>query len=356
MRFEPGFMNDLRHDLARVRPDIKQRLARRGALTEEKLLSLVTYAGSVELDADHPGFGDVVNYDSLRSWQPACNAVRDGKIAFVVLASSVSSKTGAPKAFMRLPKLGIPLVAINLLQSGFVTLEGETIQAPTWFMTSPELTQRMANQLDGLSLTKEGVVFEQFQSYRLGVDYRLTFTEPGVPELYTTGDGDLAAALVESGVLDDNPNVEHVVIINSDNVLASLDPMILTHHLESRAAVTCEVIESKSPNAILAWVDNWLQVVDASLLSPEFVEDSRYRSTNSMIISTKALRTELPWSWNRQRKIVGNRIVVQHERLLEQYTSSFRTQYVLVEEARRYVSIETEDDLSRVDVILNGNR
>lgn len=358
MRYEPGFLADLRNDLASVHPDIKARLNRRGALTEDKLLSLVTATQDDISEAEHANVGDVTNYDSLYSWQPACDAIRAGEIAFVVLAGGAGTRAGGPKAFMRLPKLGITLMANKLVQSGFATHEGEIIQAPTWFMTAPEIFEKMALHLGGLSPQPEGCVFEQFESYRLSVDNRLAFTAPGVPELHPTGHGDVGPALVESGVLNDSPNVKHVVIVNCDNVLASMDPMVLTHHLETGTHVTCEVVERQKTDrgGIPIWVDNRLQIVEDFRLPAEFVEGARYHNTNTMIVSVEALRSEVPWRWNRVRKQVGERIVVQHERLVQQYTEAFPTQYVLVERDRRYLPIKSEADLVHADEVLNGNR
>lgn len=359
MRFEPGFVKDLVNDLATVRPDIKRRLDRRGAMGEQRLLSLVSSTPQeVVSDVEHANVGDVTNYDSLVSWQPACDAIRAGEIAFVVLAGGAGTRAGGPKAFMRLPKLGITLMANKLMQSGFVTHEGEIIQAPTWFMTSPDQFEKMALHLGGLSPTPEGCVFDQFESYRLTVDNRLSFTEPGVPELHPTGHGDVGPALVESGVLDDSPNVKHVVIVNCDNVLASMDPMVLTHHLETGTHVTCELVERKESDrgGVPVWADNKLQVIEDFRLAPEFVEGARFQNTNTMIVSVEALRSEVPWRWNRVRKQVGNRLVVQHERLVQQYTEAFPTQYVVVDRERRYLPIKSEADLIRADEILNGNR
>ncbi len=357
MRFEPGFLSALRQDIANVRPDIKQRLARKGALSEEKLLSLVTDASSIEIDAEHAYSSEVVNYDSLTSWQPACDAVRDGKVAFVVLAGGRSSQTDNPLAFMALPKLGFPLMVNNLFQSGFVTHEGETIQAPAWFMTSPGLMERFANQLNCLSLMKEGVIFEQFESYRLGVDNRLRFNDNDAPELCTTGTGDLGDALVESGVLDDNPKVEHVVVINCNNMLASLDPLILTHHIESGTRVTCEVIDGNEQGCgVMGWSNNKLQIIDDFRLDPTFVEEASYYNTNSMIITVDTLRAEMDWRYNKRRRQAGKRLVVQYERQLHQYTEVFPTQFVLVDGVRRFMPVKTESDLAKADTILNGNR
>jgi UDP-N-acetylglucosamine pyrophosphorylase len=360
MRFEPGFVKELREDLAQVKPEIKARLARPGALTEQQLLGLVSCTPQeVVSDAEHATASDVVPYDDLASWQAGIDAVRAGEVAFIVLAGGAGTRAGGPKPFMRLPKLGITLMANKLVQSAFATHDGEVVQAPVWFMTSPGLLEQFARHLEGLvPQPAAGTVFEQFESYRLSVDNRLVFTEPGVPELHPTGHGDVGPALVESGVLVEHPNVKYCAIVNCDNVLASLDPVLLTHHIESGHDVTCEVVERKKAEhgGVLAWVDGKLQVVERFRLPDGFADEARYHNTNSMIVNVAALRAEIPWCWYRVRKQAGSRLVIQHERLLQQYTVAFKAGYVLVDRARRYLPVKTEEDLQRADEVLNGNR
>lgn len=360
MRLEPGFVKELRGDLAAVKPEVKARLNRPGALDEGQLLGLVaTQPQQAVNEPEHAAANDVVRYDDLVEWQPGIDAVRAGEVAFVVLAGGAGTRAGGPKPFMRLPKLGITLMANKLVQSAFATHEGEVVQAPIWFMTSPDILERFARHLDGLvPQPAAGIVFEQFESYRLTVDNRLVFTEPGVPELHPTGHGDVGPALVESGVLDEHPEVKHCVIVNCDNVLASLDPVLLARHIGSGAAVTCEVVERRGSDSggVLAWVDGQLQVVEQFRLPDGFADEARYHSTNSMIIDVKALRQQLMWRWHRVRKHVNDRIVVQYERMLQQYTENFKTDYVLVDRERRYLPVKTEADLLRADEKLNGNR
>lgn len=361
MRYEPGFVKELLQDLASVSPDFKKRLQRRGALTEQQLLSLVCATPS-EILTEIEHFTTPTSYERL-TWssearEAGFDAIRAGEVAFVVLAGGSGTRAGGPKAFMRLPKLGITLMANKLVQSGFTTHEGEILQAPTWFMTSPAHLERMALHLGGLSPIPEGCVFEQFESYRLLPDNRLSFVEPGIPELYATGHGDVGPALVESGALADNPNVKHCVIVNCDNVMASLDPHVLGHHVLSKQPVTVELVEREKGDAggIPVWHENRVQVAELFRLPDGFADEAKYHNTNTMIVSVEALKTELPWRWHRVRKQVDNRIVVQHERLVQQYTEAFPTNYVAVPRALRYLPIKTEADLLRADEMLNGNR
>lgn len=361
MRYEPGFVKELRREIESLDQKYRSRLARPGSLTENQLISLVS--GGLDhmvVNVDHASESDVIQYDKLHEWKPGVDAVKAGEVAFVVLAGGNGTRVGGPKAFMRLPKLGISLIANKLVQSGFATHEGEVLQAHTWVMTSPDLCNVMAEHLCGLSAS--GIVFEQFESYRLSVDNRMSFVERGVPEMYPTGHGDVGLALIESGVLNDNPNVKYCVIVNCDNVLASLDPIMLSHHIKSGVDLTCEVIkrvpEDKSHGGSLVWADGRLQIVERFRIPQDFLRYNEpiYHNTNSMIINVSALKSEIDWKWHRVRKQVGTRLVVQYERLLQQYTENLNSQYVVVDRQRRYCPIKTNDDLEKADEVLNGNR
>jgi UDP-N-acetylglucosamine pyrophosphorylase len=359
MRFEPGFIRELKQDLNSVKPEFRRRATREGGLKEQELLSLVSSPVDDVLD-DIEHVTAVSNYDHLTQtggWHLAIDAVRTGEVAFVVLAGDNGTRAAGSKAFMRLPKLGITLTTNKLVQSGFTTDEGEVLQAPTWFMTSPSNIERMLLHLGGLSPVPDGCVFEQFESYSLSPDNTLSFIEPGVPELYPTGHGDVGPALVESGVLADNTNVKHCVIVNVDNVMASLDLHVLGHHLETGAHVTCELVkrERGDSGGVPVWHENRAQVVESFRLPDGFVDKAVYHSTNTTIISVEALRAELQWRWHRVRKQIDGRIVVQFERMLQQYTEVFATNYVEVPRVQRYLPIKTEADLLRADEILNSN-
>lgn len=358
MRFEPGFYKDLQRDIESVKPEIRAKLARDGAMTEQQLLWNICSTPETVSGAEHASENDVVKYDDLHTWQAGCDAIRSGEVAFVVLAGGAGTRAGGPKAFMRLPKLGITLMANKLFQSSLVTHEGEVLQAPTWFMTAPSIFEKMALHLGGLSPTVEGAVFEQFESYRLTVDNRIDFSEPGVPNLAPTGHGDVGPALVESGVLADNPRVKYCVIVNCDNVLASLDPVILSRHVESGNEVTSELVERAKGDkgGAPVWVDGRLQIVEDFRLPDGFTDDARYHNTNTMIVNVDVLKGMTNWRWNRVRKHVDNRVVVQHERLVQQYTERYKTEYVLVDRDRRYLPVKVEADLERADEVLNGNR
>jgi len=355
MRFEPGFVKGLREDLTKINEEYTKRFKRHGGLDEQTLINLIANQHNVDhsCNAEQPSSQDVVDYNVLTHSHAILGekAVKNGEVAYVVLA-------GQPKALMTLPKLGISLVAHKLLQSIIVSHDNEILNVPTFFMTQPEFMKQFAEHLNCMSPPPQCTVFEQFESYRLAPDNSIDFVSSGVPNMHPCGHGDVGPSLIESGILSDNPRIKHVIVVNVDNILASPDMAILGQHILSQSDVTCEIVKSKESDigGRIAWVDGRLQAVEDFRLNPEFVKESPYYNTNTMIISVSALLCQVVWRWHRVRKIIENKVVVQHERLLQQYTEAFDAQYVLVPRDERYTSIKNESDLLFVDKILNGNK
>ncbi len=349
MRFEPGFAASLREDMSNVDPVYRARLGRPYGLSESHLVLLATRTTEpVCVDVELPVDRDVTAYESIATADclAAEEAIKAGRIAYVVLAGGAGTRLGGPKALARLPGLGLSLLAHKVLSSA---------EMPLWIMTSAGITGDLLDHLRGLQPLRPGSLFEQYESYRLTPDNRIAFLSPGVPDMHPTGHGDVGSALVESGILDDNPQVTDCIIVNIDNALASPDLRVLGHHLASRAQVTCEIVERHSSDrgGCPVWHDDRLQVMESFRLADEIVDASRWHNTNTMIVSTKALRTVLPWRYHRVRKTVGKRLVVQHERLLQQYTESFEAQYVAVPRESRYLPIKDEIALKEAGRLLN---
>lgn len=357
IRFEPGFVADLKRDLMNVDEDTKVRLARVGSLTEDELLRLVTNPPNHDVfDVDHPAINDVVPYDDLTSWQLGVEAVDRGEVAFVVLAGGTETHLGLPEALTKLPRLGISLLAIKLTQASFMTKDSHH-KTPVWIMTSPASFAQVGEHIASINSPASGVIFEQFQSYRLLPNNSLSWMPDGQPNLYPTGHGDVGPALVESGILEQHANVKHVVIVNCDNVLASLDPHVIGHHIKSGNDVTCEVVKRQKGDAggVLCWA-NKLQAIECFRLPTNFVDEAVYQNTNTFVVNVAALKRNMTWRWHRVRKLVDNTIFVQHERLLQQLTEEHSTGYVLVDRERRYLPVKTKAGLVAADNLLSWEK
>lgn len=342
---DPGFLTSLKEELSSVDDAVSVRVHRPGGMTDNVLVSLAT-----RVDSDpamyHPGQAspkDIASFDSVSEDDERVGneLIGSGKVALAVLAGGAGTRMGAPKLFARIPGPNVSLLAWKLLQAG---------DMPVWVMTSPDMAKETQRHVSALTLPPgmRGVIFDQFEGYRLTPDNRLSLVAPGIPELHPLGHGDLGNALYTSGILADNPQVKHVIVCNVDNVLASPHPGVLGHHLRSGRKVTCEVVERDRSDSggVLAWVDDRLQVVESFRLPDGFSDDAPYHNTNTMVIDVDVLERPVAWRWHRVRKVVNNRLVVQHERLLQQYTEEFETNFVCVPRDARYMPVKTHEQLA----------
>lgn len=355
MKFEPSFVRDLSQEFKSVDPKIREKVARHRSLSEKKLLALLSQPliDIAEDECEHASESDIFNYDDIDSQASAIEAIKNGEVAFVVLAGDDDAS-----GLWRMPNLGISLMGNKVFQSGFVA-EGKAYEAPVWLMVSPKHLQQFISHTRDFAMPgpKSMFTFKQFQSYRLRPDNKLDKVD-NVPQLYSTGTGDLGPTLSEHDSYSLYPNVKHCVIVNCNNVLATLNPFILAKHIDSKSKVTCEVVRRKEGDkgSVPIWYNNSLQLVQQSYLIDECLKKAPFHSTNSMIVDVDVLRTDIPWTWHRVRRQSENRIIVQYERLLQQYTELFKTNYVLVDRDTRYFPVRTKDDLPAADRLLNGNK
>ena len=177
--------------------------------------------------------------------------------------------------------------------------------------------------------------FPQFISLRLCPDGSL-FRADGKASCYAPGHGDLPAALVRAGTLDDFTAAggELLYMSNVDNLGATLDPAVIGFHIESGSAVTAEVVD-KLPGdkgGAPARVDGDLQIVE-SFRFPERFDQDRISvfNTNSFVLEADELHASFPFTWFAVHKQVDGRDAVQFERLVGQLTAFLPTAFLRVE-------------------------
>jgi len=331
-----------------VHPDYRARVNRVGGLNEACLQQLVrSLPSDPALNLLRPSSkDDVVEHteltliDEMRGEQ----AIAAGEVSFVIMAGGASTRMGTSKQLAMMPTVGTSLLAWKVMQGGGI---------PTLIMSAAGGLDVIARHLQQLVLPPKTPVhvFEQFEGYRLNLDTSLRWLSTGVPDLHPLGHGDVGPALVESGVLDDNPNVKYAYIVNADNVMASPHSAIIGRHIYMGKQVTCEVVEKQSNDrgGVLAWANDRLQVIEGFRLPTDIFEEALYFNTNSFIVNVETLRAPLKWRWHRTRKQVGSALVLQHERLLQQYTEEYDTNYIVVPRQSRFCPVKNLDDLERVD-------
>lgn len=289
-----------------------------------------------------PAPGDVVPLPALGSAERArlhergLAHIARGAVGVVILAGGMATRFGGVVKAGVEALDGHSFLDLKLRDIHHLT-EQTNARIPVYLMTSfatdaevarlaserhaPNAPTRTFPQLVSLRLTPEGELFRE---------------DGGKPSPYAPGHGDLPSALRRAGLLAAfrEAGGELLYMSNVDNLGATLDPALIAMHLDSKAAVTAEVVD-KLPGdkgGAPARVDGVLQIVEAFRFPAGFDQDSiRVFNTNSFVLSADALERDVPLSWFAVRKDVDGRPAVQFERLVGQLTAFAPSVFVRVE-------------------------
>jgi UTP--glucose-1-phosphate uridylyltransferase len=259
------------------------------------------------------------------------SAIRDGKIAAVVLAGGMATRFG-----------GVVKAAVEVARGKtFLDLKLADIRAsaarahgrvPTHLMTS-FATDADVSRMARAATSSEAPVetFAQFVSLRLEPNGALFHDSKGNVSPYAPGHGDLSFALRKSGTLSKlrAAGVEHIYVSNVDNLAATLDPAIIGAHLQGGKPITVEVADKAKGDkgGAPARVDGVLQLVEGFRFPPAFDQDGiPVFNTNTLIIDLAAIDRDFELSWFTVTKEVDGKKAVQFERLVGELTAFLPTQ------------------------------
>lgn len=195
--------------------------------------------------------------------------------------------------------------------------------------------------------------FEQQWTARLDDRGEVFVESDGEPSFYGPGHGDLGPSLRASGLLDRfvAGGGRTLLMSNVDNVVATLDPGLLGHHLRSGARICVELVDKWPGDAggAPARVDGRLQIVEGFRFPVGF-DQARIPvfNTNTLWFDTAALTAEHPLTWFVVRKEVEGRPVIQFERLVGELTAFESTRWLRVPRdglETRFVPIKSPADL-----------
>ena len=263
-------------------------------------------------------------------------AIRDGKVAAVVLAGGMATRFG-----------GVVKAAVEVVRGKtFLDLKLADIhesaasaggRIPTYLMTSFATDADVTRMARAANTAAAPVTtFPQFVSLRLERDGKLFRDAKGNVSPYAPGHGDLSFALRRAGILKKlrDDGVDYIYMSNVDNLAATLDPAIIGAHLDGQKAITVEVADKAKGDkgGAPAQVDGVLQIVEGFRFPSDFDQDSiPVFNTNSFVIDTAAIDSEFTLSWFAVTKEVEGKKVVQFERLVGELTAFLPSQSLRVE-------------------------
>lgn len=338
--------------LTSIPKEIRETVNKRGGLSESKLLELILNPQDQGIDRPSAPLDSQIRIecDIDVCVNTGNEELLGGKVAYCIVTNNVELGSGEPTALMRIPDLGISLLTIKLFQA--------IGTGPIWILVSPSTKHKIVSHVNsqiGIDHSRIRYI-EQFESYRLYPNNDVIISE-GKPDLYSCGTGDLFPALVHSGVMQEfiDKGGKYISVVNVDNILASLDPMLIGWHALSLSNVTCEVVKREINDAGgFVCVDRGqLQVTESYRMYNVDTSSFKWLNTNSLIFNANLNIEPLGDSWNRVQKSINGNLVIQYERLLEEITEAYNTMFVAVDRNKRFFLIKKQSDLILASKKLN---
>lgn len=191
------------------------------------------------------------------------------------------------------------------------------------FATSEATAQHVA-AAQGFGLATENILtFHQSISLRLTQGGELFIGKDGKPSYHAPGHGDFFACLRNSGVLAQlrQRGVRVLLFSNVDNLGATIDPVIIGHHLREGRPFTAELTQ-KQRTASGAWdkggapakVNGRRQLVEGFRFPGDFAQERLPDfSTNNMLFTLEAIDRPVPLTRHVVKKSVDGQTALQLE-------------------------------------------
>ena len=312
----------------------------------------------LKAQVEEPRNGDIVAMperggERWQRWrQRGLQALESGEVGLLVLNGGMATRFGSVvkgcvEVFDGQSFLGLKLrdaarwEAPVLLMNSFSTQEATRahLKEEQYFGTDPENVLDYTQNIS-LRLTPSGELF-------------------GVEEdeiLYAPGHGDVAESTRRS-VLDDfrERGGKYLLMSNVDNVLASLDPVVVGSHVEAverdGVEMSVESVDNQgsTTGGMPARVDGQLQVVEAFRFPSDFdASGIPVYNTNTFIFNADALDQDFELTWFIVEKEVGGERAIQFERLAGELSAFLKTRFLQVPrtgKGSRFLPIKRRSDL-----------
>jgi UTP--glucose-1-phosphate uridylyltransferase len=348
---------------AKVRETLRQHNFDEAGFLERarRLSGEVSHSNLMQGQLEPPSGNDIVGLPESGSSEEAelielgMNALREGHVAFVVLAGGMATRMGGVVKSLLEVLPGQRFLDLRLNER--MTLERRAgRRVPLWLMTSDATDAAIVEALGARRDADYLQTFVQFLSPRLTPEGTLFRDDSGEVSLHSPGHGDLPDALRASGLLARfvERGGRYVTVTNIDNLGASLDPVILGFHIRHGKPVTCEVVDKveSDKGGIPVRVNGRPVVLEEFRIPPSFDPKSvRVFSTNTFHIDAKALLDlKMDWTYFTVEKVVDGRKAIQFERLINEITSGLDTQYLRLPregKASRFLPVKDFKELER---------
>ena len=286
--------------------------------------------------------------------QLGVTAIDGGEVAHVVLNGGMATRFGGVVKGTVEVSDGVSFLGLKLRDAARWNGAVPVLLMNSFATTAD--TDRHLRENDYFGFDPERVwQFEQNIAVRLQRDGELFRENGGSPSFYGPGHGDLPSAL-NRGVLQRfcESGGRYVFMSNVDNVLATVDPLIVGLHVLASMRGIEMTIEAApryegDKGGMPARVGGRLQVVEAFRL-PEAFDTSRIDvfNTNTFIFDAASLERDFDLTWFVVEKQVAGEPVIQFERLAGELSAFLECQFLRVSRegaSSRFLPVKTPEDL-----------
>jgi UTP--glucose-1-phosphate uridylyltransferase len=342
INYNPGFIKKFYEDIHKLSLDELNRIGRFGGLDIQDLTSFLTRPTDHTVDfPENVSSSYVIKHNQFTNDITSIGqqSLDSGETAIVVYISEHSVISCTQRLAMDMTLLGMK----QIQSLGISNI---------WYVVPVSVYDEVRSHLSAMSHSDTVKIFKQFESVRLTPDNQL-YTIDGAQQFYSCGPGDAISCFNEEGDLKAfiEKGGKYLYFVDMQNLLASPDPGILGHHIQSGSPITCEVI-SRLPHELGPVVCNFMgvnQVVERFRLSAETDDDFDMISTGSFVVRADLNFDSFRLPWHRMKRDVDGQLVLQYERFLSDITAFFKTTFIEVNKDDRYSPVKNFADLVRLE-------
>ncbi len=278
------------------------------------------------------------------------DTIKNGKLGVVIVNGGMATRFGGVVKGIVEVYDGKSFLQIKLEQIKKVN-QKYNVSIPIYLMNSyatEEATLEHLKKNSWFGLENSIKCFSQFIAKRLNTDG--SFVTPENESYYGPGHGDFIFAFSQSGYLADfiNSGGEHIWYSNVDNLGATVDKLIFGYHIYKNSEMTVELAQ-KYPGdkgGAPAGVDGHLEIVEQFKFPADFNQDLiSVFNTATYIFKAKALNKKFELPFYYVEKKIGDKKVIQFERLAGDLSLFLKTKYIVVNREERFFPIKTPQDL-----------
>lgn len=299
-------------------------------------------------------------------------AIAAGEVGVVVLNGGMATRfggvvKGCVEVFDGLSFLGLKALDVRrhgpnvrmLLMNSFATTHKthEHLRAHNYFGLDP--AQVIAfDQSISIRLTPQGDIFREAAQNAVenGERGENDTQNHAAASFYAPGHGDLQTALGRGALAEfQRGGGKYLLMSNVDNVLATLDPLVVGMHVDASARglkMTVEAVQKKpgQVGGFVARVDGHAQIVEHFRLPDPALKDSlQLLNTNTFLFDVDALTSPAALTWFVVEKSVDGRTAIQFERLAGELSAVLPTTILQVPatgEESRFEPVKEREDLA----------